>query len=975
MAAIDLPDLRGKLRLDLSDLQRGPAQVRAAIARMQAAASGDPVKVPVEADDDDVAGGVRTARRVGQSEADRNPIDIPVRIDRRGLEALAQRIRDLRTVYSASLGPIRSFGTEVAKVATIAGLAATAISSGVGLVGGIFAFTSATLAAANAAPVLVSALTAVGAVTATLKIGLSGVGDALKEALGDSFKEVSPSAARFVAEIKKLTPELVGLRNAVQGRLFVGLGQEVRALGERYLPTLRRAAVAVAGELRGALGAAIRDLNTTTTQWRLAFVLDSARRSIALFAPQVARLPGLFLRIAEVAAPAFESIARAGAGAFGDLIDAIDRAASSGALAAGIQQGVQAVIDLGRLLGGVLGVLRGINTAATAVFGTSLVGQVAALATQLSRLVASAPGQEFLRGLFSEALPVIRQLGDLLVGSVLPGIGRLLPVVATLASAFLDGLAPVIPVAEALLTALGGALAAVLPAVSTLAQAFGGALTAAVTALAPVIPPLAAALASLLAPTGAFQAFVQAVAPVLPVIAEGFGAIVTAIGSGLGTFFTALAPLLPGMAEAFASLAAAVGESLAVALASIAPSLPLLAETFIQLAVALSPVLPTIIQAIADALVSVAPYLPGIAANLGVVVGALAQLTPAMASIIGAIAFALELVSGAAAFVAVNIPAALAGIGEGFAGLVGAVNLSALRIVTVFAGLPSATARHVGIMVGQVISTASRLGPALQAVGAGVVSGFVSALSVIVGRSASIAVTTAVRFVGGISSMPGRTAAIMGSVAANVASALGRAAGAAASGAGRVLSAISSTFSRVRGAVASALAGIPGAVASALAAAAGAAFAAGSRIPGAIASGIRSRIGEVVAAARAVAGAIAGLLPGSPVRYGPLRVLNRGYAGGQITQMLADGMLGNLAAATDAANRLAAASVPQATPAPAGAFSARAATAGPADDGRLDLSDRSLRALAALLQPAVYVDGVQQAVDRGLGGRFVTEMR
>lgn len=54
--------------------------------------------------------------------------------------------------------------------------------------------------------------------------------------------------------------------------------------------------------------------------------------------------------------------------------------------------------------------------------------------------------------------------------------------------------------------------------------------------------------------------------------------------------------------------------------------------------------------------------------------------------------------------------------------------------------------------------------------------------------------------------------------------------------------------------------------------------------------GITSMISKVTGAIESVTSKISAFLPGSPVKEGPLKVLNRGYAGGEIMRMLANGM-------------------------------------------------------------------------------------
>lgn len=58
--------------------------------------------------------------------------------------------------------------------------------------------------------------------------------------------------------------------------------------------------------------------------------------------------------------------------------------------------------------------------------------------------------------------------------------------------------------------------------------------------------------------------------------------------------------------------------------------------------------------------------------------------------------------------------------------------------------------------------------------------------------------------------------------------------------------------------------------------------------------GIGSMISRATDAIHDVTNAISNALPGSPVKTGPLRVLNNGYAGGQIVKMIADGMTNEL---------------------------------------------------------------------------------
>lgn len=86
--------------------------------------------------------------------------------------------------------------------------------------------------------------------------------------------------------------------------------------------------------------------------------------------------------------------------------------------------------------------------------------------------------------------------------------------------------------------------------------------------------------------------------------------------------------------------------------------------------------------------------------------------------------------------------------------------------------------------------------------------------------------------------------------------------------------------------------------------AAGWLFDAGQKIVSGLINGIESMFGALASKAAALADKVASVLPGSPVKEGPLKVLNRGYAGKQIVRMVVDGietMAPQLTMALDAA--------------------------------------------------------------------------
>jgi len=85
---------------------------------------------------------------------------------------------------------------------------------------------------------------------------------------------------------------------------------------------------------------------------------------------------------------------------------------------------------------------------------------------------------------------------------------------------------------------------------------------------------------------------------------------------------------------------------------------------------------------------------------------------------------------------------------------------------------------------------------------------------------------------------------------------------------------------------------------------------AGKQIVEGLISGVTDKLAALGKIGKILAGKLGVNFPGSPVKEGPLKVLNNGYAGGQIVKMLADGMTAQLPTLTSAAEAVARAANP-----------------------------------------------------------------
>jgi phage-related protein len=889
------------------------------------------------------------------------------KVDVRQLDTLAQKIRDIRTLSSATIRPIQDFANKVAKLAVVAGAASTALLAGTGLTGGILAVVAALSKAAGAAPVATAAITSLIGVLGTIKLATLGVADGFGEVvkasskvaaggklskaelakLDESLKGLAPSARSLVSTFASLYPQLRRVQQTIQQRFFIGFGADLRALSQRYLPDLSRAAQGLAVVLNQTLRGAVKGLLNSTTQWNLAFLLGEARKQLTLFAPLLASLPRLFIDLATASAPAFTRIATDLSRVFAGVIDHIRGAVSDPGFTAGVNASITLIKQLGSVAHNVFASIRSIAAGASKAIGGDLIGSFAKATKAFSDFLGSDRGQDVLKGIFAAALPVLQQVGVVL-RAIAPQLAGLAPVVAGLAKAFLTALQPVIPVAASLAKTLGGALTAVLPSISKVAVALGGALDKALRTLAPVIPILADAVASLLSPFGVFQAFLEAVTPVLPALARGLAGVAGILAGGLVALFKTLAPVLPQLVAAAVSLATVIANGLVGAFAQLAPVLPVLVNAFVHLAGVLA-------GGLAQALNDVAPLLPALAGMLVQLLGAFAPLIPVLLQLLPpmvnlAVAVLPSLVAALVKLAPVIIDSVRLFVA--FQTVILAIAAPILHVLAVVisavAGFVTGVERFFKSLPGKVLNA---LGGWRGAMVALVSSVFGGVIGIVVGRIAD----TVAQF----RALPGRALGAL----AGWAGALARVAGAA-------LSQMRTAITAGIGLAINYFANIPGRVVGAVGDLSRVLYNAGVQVIRGLIDGIQATLGSLRAVGGQVASILGGFLPGSPVKYGALRVLNDGYAGKQIVRMIAGGITSERGTVADSLSAVLAGATPQLSTAGAG-FGLTGVPTGAASGGHADAIREALSGMAIRFDGdglARLVTG-RQAYAAAAGGR------
>ncbi|WP_410648154.1 hypothetical protein [Amycolatopsis sp. cmx-4-54] len=524
-------------------------------------------------------------------------------------------------------------GASVLKYAALA----AAVGQAVTIVGGLG---SAAATASGALLVVPAAGIAAAAAIGTLKLGVAGFSDALRQSdpqkYAEAIKDFPPAMAAAANAVRALRPEFLGLRQEVQQRLFTGLASEITALSGTYLPLLRHGLGGISEGLNaGALGfvAFAREGRTVSD---VGAILGSTSATMHELAQAVQPFLQGLRDIAAVGAeflPGFGSGLADGAQKFADFIAA---ARESGQLRDWLSAGLSAVGDLVTVLKNLGQVVYGVFSAAS-TGGGGLLTVLVDVTGQMAEFVRSAEGAGALSQIFtglhavtSGLMPVLVALGQAIIGSIAPAIAQLGPMIGTAFAALAPAIAP-----------LGQVLAALAPVLGTAAQALAAVLVPAAAALAPIVGALAPAVAELVGQLGgALGAAVTELTPALVELARTLAPLITQFGGLLVQALRLAAPALGQLLTALSPIIGQLGGALLQALAAVLPVLSALGGVFTSVLLAalnaVMPVLPVVVQAIqqlagvvSTALQAATPVLSEVGGLLGQIAGQiLAALLP-----------------------------------------------------------------------------------------------------------------------------------------------------------------------------------------------------------------------------------------------------------------------------------------------------------------------------------------------------------
>ncbi|MDT0305059.1 phage tail protein [Streptomonospora wellingtoniae] len=301
---------------------------------------------------------------------------------------------------------------------------------------GASAFTSLAAAAgpaSGAVLALPAAALVASAGVATLAAGLSGVGEAMvatggtSEELQKALDKLAPSAQKFVRSFAGIREQFKPIQQAVQQKLFAGLGKELSELAQGILPTARRGMTAVASALNGLGKEALATMKTPLFKGQMADIFDGTAKATRSFSGVVGPLLTVLAQLAIVGLPLITRFNEWAAGALKSAAAFLTSEQGAARMTGIVQRAGDVLAQLGEIAGNLGSLLAGIFGAAS-VDGASLLDTVTQLTAQWATWANSAQGQEQLGQIFTTLNQIFT---DLL--AILPGVAS---VIGTIASAF-----------------------------------------------------------------------------------------------------------------------------------------------------------------------------------------------------------------------------------------------------------------------------------------------------------------------------------------------------------------------------------------------------------------------------------------------------------------------------------------------------------------------------------------------------------
>lgn len=483
------------LRLEVS-IGVDPDEKSAAKAgkRLSSVAQDAAGKIDVSTDLDaaKLAGDARKAVSAAQAAA--GDIDVKMNVHAAG------------AALAGSMAGISGMVGSVARLTAVAGTATVAVA---GLAAPIAAVSAAAYSAVAPVVALGAALTlpaiaGAGVAFGALKLSLSGMGDAINAAdpqeLADALAELPPSAQSAALAMRDLKASFEGMTDGIKDDFWSNF-QNIGDLSSTLGPIQSGMSV-IASAAGRAASSVVAFVSAGTGLQAFTSMISGGSTGMANLAEAAGSVMRALVAIGGAAAPIFaaltDSIKGAAAAWSNDMVSAFE----SGDLQAEFQGAADSARAIWSVFQDLGGIVSGVFSAMSAGAG-GVAGALAGGLSSLNQWVNSGPGMATLTGFFQSMygavqaiLPVLGQVGGIILGTVAPAI-----------AAFITAVGPGL---SAVVASLGSALASIAPAMGPLGAVLGQVLTA----LAPMAPVIVAVVAAF----AGFSKVAGILAPVLNIV-------------------------------------------------------------------------------------------------------------------------------------------------------------------------------------------------------------------------------------------------------------------------------------------------------------------------------------------------------------------------------------------------------------------------------------------------------------------------
>ena len=267
---------------------------------------------------------------------------------------------------------------------------------------------------------LPAAATLAAGAFAALKVGTSGVGDALSAlADGDAKKaaealaKLSPEARQFVVAANGVRESMKGMQQSVQDKLFAGLAEDVKALGSTYLPTLKGGLGGIAESFNGIARSAMAAAQTPFFTGTVESILGQTAEVFDVLRTSVGDLLTVLVAAGDAGMPMVRAMASWAADGLASAAAFLQTAEGARWMQSAIDGAQAALSKLGQIVANV-GTVLWSAMGASADAGFSLLDTLVQLTAQAAQWASSMQGQEQMAAIFSLLGQTAAALGPVL---------------------------------------------------------------------------------------------------------------------------------------------------------------------------------------------------------------------------------------------------------------------------------------------------------------------------------------------------------------------------------------------------------------------------------------------------------------------------------------------------------------------------------------------------------------------------------